>query len=141
PEFAREYIENLDRKYTYNDVEAIAQKQIEFDKTYTTKNDFIFYDTWLIISKVWFDFVFKKHPEWLHQAILKSQIDLFLVCDTDMPWVFDPVRENGGENRNKLQKMYINELEKYNFKYRIIDGSGEQRLKKAIKIVSQLSTQ
>ena len=85
PELAREYIEKLNRKYTYNDIEEIAKKQIELEQKLSSEHKYIFFDTWLIITKVWFDFVYYKHPDWLDKEIKKSDIDLFLICDIDMP--------------------------------------------------------
>jgi NadR type nicotinamide-nucleotide adenylyltransferase len=133
PEIARVYIENLSNKYTYNDIENIARMQIETEKKIDPAHQIIIFDTWLIITKVWFDFVYGKHPNWLHDEICKSKIDLFLVCDIDMPWTEDPVRENGGENRKILHKTYINELKTYNFEYRIVNGQNSERLANAIK--------
>ena len=98
----------------------------------------VFFDTWLIITKVWFDFVYKKRPEWLDSYIKNSSIDLFLVCDIDLPWVFDPVRENGGENRQILQNIYIDHLKNYGFNFKIVSGEGEERIKNAIHFVDQL---
>jgi len=135
PEFARDYIEKLQEKYSYNDVEEIARKQIEIEKQIDTKSPMVFFDTWLIITKVWFDFVYGKHPDWLHRAILNSNIDLFLLCDTDMPWEADAVRENGGENRLKLQEIYINELQNYKFEYRMVKGANGQRIQNAINLI------
>ncbi len=135
PELAREYVENLNRKYTYADVEQIALKQIEATNNIQYKSPMVIFDTWLIITKVWFDFVYGKHPEWLDNELLKSDIDLFLLCDTDLPWVEDPVRENGGENREKLHRIYIEELEKHSFNYEIISGFDEQRLENAVKLI------
>lgn len=136
PEFARQYVENLNHKYTYADVEAIALHQIKIENELVNK-PVVFFDTWLIITKVWFDFVYGKHPAWLHQAILNSNIDLFLLCDIDMPWVEDPLRENGGENRKILHQIYINELKTYNFEYQIVSGLDQSRLQTAINFVNQ----
>ncbi|MBN2263217.1 MAG: ATP-binding protein [Prolixibacteraceae bacterium] len=136
PELARSYIENLQHKYTYTDIEEIARLQIEKEKGLHNNQRFIFFDTWLIITKVWFDFVYGKHPYWLHQAISKSNIGLFIVCDIDIPWMEDPVRENGGENRQKLHNIYISELEAYNFNYKIVSGNNNQRLQNATDIVN-----
>lgn len=135
PELARDYVENLGRKYTYNDIEAIARKQLEIEKQLKLMHPAVFFDTWLIITKVWFDFVYGKHPIWLYNAIKNSNIDLFLVCNIDMPWEADPVRENGGENRQKLHSIYLNELNHFAFKYIIIDGTGDVRLKNAIEAI------
>lgn len=135
PEFAREYVENLEGPYTYEDVEAIAQKQIETERNLSNESLIVF-DTWLIITKVWFDFVYGKCPGWLNEEIKNCNIDLFLVCDVDLPWIDDPVRENGGENRNKLQSIYLQELESYGFHYQIVSGEGEQRIKNAINAIN-----
>lgn len=138
PEFSRSYIENLKRPYTYNDVEFIARKQIEIEKNILPDKSPVFFDTWLIITKVWFDFVYKKRPKWLDSYIENSNIDLFLVCDIDLPWIYDPVRENGGENRKVLHDIYIEILKQYGFKYQIVSGEGEARIKNAISFVDQL---
>lgn len=136
PEYAREYVENLNRPYTYNDIEKIAFKQIQQEKEFVKKaNAILFYDTYLIITKVWFLVVYKKCPDWLLKAISKSKIDLFLVCDTDILWEPDPVRENGGERRNELFQIYINELKSYRFNYKIVSGLGENRLRNAIRLI------
>lgn len=138
-EYARTYIEKLHRKYNYSDVEKIAlfqKKQMENSNKLNSK--FVFLDTWLIITKVWFEVVFNKKPDWIDQVLKTTKVDLFLVCDTDLAWIADPVRENGGEKRNSLQKLYIQSLEKYKFNYRIISGKGEIRFKRALKIVSDL---
>lgn len=138
PELARDYIEKLNRKYTYSDIESIAKQQFEFEHKLSSEPKFIFFDTWLIITKVWFNFVFHRHPDWLDRAIKNSNIDLFLLCDIDMPWIDDPVRENGGINRKKLHALYIKEIENYGFKYRVISGLGDDRLRKAVSVIETL---
>ncbi len=137
PEYAREYIEKINRPYTFQDVEHIAQKQIELESEYRLKaKQWLFYDTYLIITKVWFDVVYQKVPHWVDQKIKESDIDLFLLCNTDIPWEPDPVRENGGEMREKLFAIYEKELKKYKFNYRIIHGEGEKRFKNAVNIIN-----
>jgi NadR type nicotinamide-nucleotide adenylyltransferase len=139
PEIAREYVENLNGKYTFSDVEKIAKMQIElFTKISKTNAPYIFFDTWLIITKIWFEFVYKEVPDWLIFEIERTRIDLFLVCDIDLPWVFDPVRENGGENRKILHNKYIEEINKFNFSYKIVRGTDKTRLNNAIRFLSEL---
>ena len=137
PEYARQYVENLDRKYTYADVEEIARQQIELESEFIKKTTkILFYDTYLIITKVWFDVVFHKHPDWLDNYIQESQIDLYLLCNTDLPWIADGIRENGGEMRERLFEIYRDELDKYNFQYRIISGNGTDRTDNAINHIN-----
>jgi len=139
PEIAREYVEGLNRKYNYIDVENIAKIQIEqFNKISNSDVPFIFLDTWLIVTKVWFEFVYNKIPGWLIKEIEKTKIDLFLVCDIDLPWIYDPVRENGGENRKILQNRYIENITSFNFGYKIVSGIGNERFYNAINILKEL---
>jgi len=136
PEYARDYIEQLDRKYTYTDVELIAKRQIELEcQLEKNANGLLFYDTFLIITKIWFSIVFKKVPEWIENRIKESKIDLFLLCNTDLPWIEDNVRENGGEMREQLFEIYKNELDKYGFKHEVVVGKGIDRYNNALKIV------
>jgi len=137
PEFAREYVENLPHHYTYEDVEAIARMQLEqYQATRSSTGQLFFFDTWLIITKVWFNWVFNKTPQWLDDQIRQCPIDLFLLCLPDLPWEADPVRENGGENRLKLLDLYRSELNHYGFKFAEIGGIGEIRLQSAIEAVN-----
>jgi len=136
-EFARVYIENLTRKYTYKDVELIARYQKDqIHKSYEKAYGIIFFDTDLIITKVWFDIVYKKVPSWLDKAINKSGFDLYLLCNTDIPWEADNVRENGGQMREILFNNYKHELDSRQFSYRIIKGTGDERFLNAVSFVN-----
>jgi NadR type nicotinamide-nucleotide adenylyltransferase len=138
PEFAREYIENLKRDYTFEDVENIAKQQIKILR----KNDFeasekcVFFDTGLIITKVWFQEVFGEVPQYINDAIKNIKIDLYLLCYPDIKWVRDAVRENGGEKRLYLFNRYKEELDKNNNKYLIIRGNKNKRFALAEKYLS-----
>lgn len=139
PEFARDYIRSLNRRYTFDDVEFITKKQVEqYKNLVSSGNAVILLDTWLLITKIWFEVVFNQVPEWLEESIRNTKIDLFLVCDTDLPWEADDVRENGGENRIRLQQRYIDEIKKYGFNYHLIQGEGNTRTQNAIDIIDRL---
>lgn len=132
PEYARTYIEKLPRHYTFEDVENIARMQVdEYYLACATDQEFIFFDTWLIITKVWFRWVFGMVPDWLEEKIRSCSIDLFLLCQPDLPWEEDPVRENGGENRIRLYNAYRSELINYGFNFVEIEGADDARLKNA----------
>ena len=139
PEIARDYVERLDHKYNYQDVEEIATKQVkQLSELQKKGHPLIFVDTWLFITKVWFEEVFNKTPQWLSSAIKKTDIQLFLVCDIDLPWVYDPVRENGGEMRRKLHEKYIKNIEQFDFEYALVSGKNKLRFQNALKIMQHL---
>lgn len=140
PEYARDYILKLNRPYNYDDVLHIAEKQLELVNEYAKEaRNFLFYDTWLIITKVWFDVVFGHYPQWIGRKLVEHKIDLYLLCAPDIPWEPDPVRENGGKMREVLFRRYLTELNYYHCKYHII--SGENRSNQAIKQIDNLQLQ
>ena len=38
-----------------------------------------------------------RFPDWVDEQISQASFDLVLLCAPDIPWIPDPVRENGGE--------------------------------------------
>jgi len=140
PEYAREYVEELNRPYTYDDVIVIARKQIiEYHRLLQSDQKIIIFDTFLILTKVWLEIVYNKVPQWLLKELEEIQIDLYLLCKPDIPWVSDGVRENE-ERRQELYTIYKKEIEKYNFPYIIISGEGESRLSQAISCINHIIT-
>jgi len=138
PEFARDYVENIKRKYTYEDLIIIAEKQIQIFNSIHNENEkgIVFFDTGLIITKIWFQEVYNKVPEFVEKAIKTIKIDLYLLCYPDIKWIKDSVRENGGNKRVELFDKYKDELEKNKFNYFIIKGNRDERFLSAQKYLS-----
>jgi NadR type nicotinamide-nucleotide adenylyltransferase len=138
PEYARTYVEKLNRPYNYLDVLHIAHKQIELEQELRASNGkYLFLDTELIITKVWLEVVYGNCPKWIDKAIRQSNIDLYLLCNLDIPWVEDSVRENGGEMRGKLFQIYEQLIIENGFKYKVIAGTGDLRLRNALVAIEQ----
>lgn len=135
-EYAREYISRINRAYIYDDLVAIAfEQKKQFSEV--ASSPIAFFDTYLIITKVWFKWVFGKYPLWLDIEIHKTRHCLYLLCKPDTPWEKDVLRENGGENRIKLYNLYKNELDYFNLSYFELGGVNSERLKNAQKIVKK----
>lgn len=136
PEYARQYIGSLTRPYAYDDVLHIAQTQVrQLDEYSGRANRILFLDTYLVITKVWFDLVFNRRPEWIDKELSTHSIDFYLLCDTDIPWEADMVRENGGTRRELLLGLYKKELTDFKCEFGIVRGLEEERLKNAIRMV------
>lgn len=137
PEYARKYLEDSGKPYGYEDVEHIALQQLE-EYTGSARNEgFVFFDTWLIITKVWFEEVFHTFPGWLHDHIRDARFDLVLVCAPDLPWIPDPLRENGGRRRDQLFERYKAVLTQYEMNWQIVSGTGDQRTFNAIQLIDK----
>ncbi|MEA2040925.1 MAG: ATP-binding protein [Bacteroidota bacterium] len=136
-EYAREYIENLDRPYAYFDLVNIARVQIEqLRERKSNKTELIFYDTGPEITKVWFDEVYGKCPDFVNQSTRHSDINLYLICKPDIEWIFDKVRENNGSKREKLYSRYKELLENNNLKFTEVSDFGQKRTNNAIQAIN-----
>ena len=136
PEYAREYISELKRPYLFSDIEAIAKKQLEqYHEALLLNSKIVFFDTWLIITKVWFEVVYKTCPEWINETLRNAVIAGFILNEPDIPWEPDPLRENGGEKRYLLHNIYQNNLTNFRFKYHLNNGLGIIRLENAINTI------
>lgn len=137
PEFARGYIENLTRPYTYDDVCNIALKQISeesFYENHSVNGEFVFFDTDLIITKVWFSYCFDKIPNFLTERIEVGFFDLYLLCAPDLPWEPDSVREHG-DDREYFFDWYKKEIEQTGKPYVVVSGTGDRRAQNAIAVL------
>ena len=125
PEYARTYIERKGtQEVTYDELCEIAKHQIEEIESLTAQrsnNEVVFFDTELIVTKVWFDYAFGRVPEWLNDAIKRFPMDVYLLTYPDLPWEPDPTRYNGSDEiRMELYERYKAEIEALNIPYYII---------------------
>jgi len=138
PEFAREYIGHLNREYNFDDLEIIAKGQIAAQKKAEKKaNSLIFCDTELTVIKIWAEYKYQKSPEWVTKKLSKFTYDLYLLCDVDLPWEFDPQREHP-DLRSYFFNLYKNELMRRNLNFSLISGHNDERVNCAIRAVDKM---
>lgn len=137
PEIARDFIENLGRAYNFNDLVVIAKKQLSTENLMAEKaSDILFCDTDILVTKVWSNYKYNRCDPWIEENVINHRYDLYLLCDIDLPWEDDPLREHPDE-RKELFEIYRSELEAIKANYRIITGTGEARLETAILAVKE----
>ena len=114
PEYAREYLETNGNAYTYDDLLTIAKGQINLEETIVNRQSSIvnkrpiFIDTDMYVMKVWCEFVFNKCHNWILNRIAERKYDGYLLCNVDLPWVEDNLREYPDlKTREKLYHIYI----------------------------------
>jgi NadR type nicotinamide-nucleotide adenylyltransferase len=138
PEYAREYLLEHGLEYNEDDVEAIAKGQLEREDKLATKTDLIlFCDTGLLVPKIWSEVVFETCPRWIDDQFHKHNYDLYLLCYPDIPWEYDPMRENP-ENRKEIFVLYETALKKAGYPYHIVTGLGADRLENALTFVKEI---
>lgn len=133
PEYAREYLDKLQRKYEQRDILTIAEGQLYTEeKAFDTARQFLFCDTEFLVLKIWSENAFGKCDVWIQEKFTTHLYDLYLLMNTDIPWEYDPQREHP-HLREHFFNLYKNELEASNLPYFVISGTGEERLKNAIR--------
>lgn len=137
-EYAREYLENLNAQYTFDDVIKMARFQLE--KEVEQKDNYpLFLDTDLTVFKVWINEKYHQKIDWIEEEIKQSSDKIFFLCDIDIPWQPDPLREHPNlEDRQRIFNQYIEIMHQNKFNYHIISGDLNTRLKKCIEIVDNL---
>jgi len=147
PEFAREYLLTHEKNYTYNDLLTIAKGQLAIeDKHESTINyqlsiinsttPLLFIDTDMYVMKVWCEFVFNKCHAFILNEIVKRKYDLYLLCDVDLPWQQDALREYPDvETRKKLYHIYKDLLINQPVPWVNISGKDDERLQCAIHAI------
>ena len=139
PEFARKYLLSLGRRYTYDDLLIIAKGQLDQEDrlTASVKTPVIFIDTDMYVMKVWCEFVFGKCHSFILDEIVKRKYDAYLLCNTDLPWVADELREYPDfESRERLYYIYKDLMVNQSTPWFDISGGYEVRLEKAMSIVN-----
>ena len=161
PEFAREYLLTHGTDYTYDDLLYIAKGQLAMEDEYvasiagssesgvnssvhdselrTPNSKLLFIDTEMYVMKVWCEFVFGKCHRWVIDQIVERKYDLYLLCNTDLPWVKDELREYPDlKTRDQLFHIYKDIMINQSTPWVDISGDYDERLQKAIKAIDQL---
>jgi nicotinamide riboside kinase len=162
-EYAREYLLTNGKDYTYDNLLDIARGQIREEesavgswqstvtttnnkhpttnnKRPTTNNQLLFIDTDMYVMKVWCEFVFDRCHHWILRQIAERKYDLYLLCDVDLPWVRDELREYPDlETRNMLYHYYKDSMVSQSTPWVNIRGDYNERLRKAIDAINSLS--
>jgi NadR type nicotinamide-nucleotide adenylyltransferase len=137
PEYAREYLATLGKEYVYEDIVKIAKKQLSIENTLAGQaQKILFCDTDMLVTMIWSNYKYGKCDRWVEEKVKSHRYDLYLLCDIDLPWVDDPLREHSGK-RNELFAIYLDELNKLKVNFAVISGTGVWRTENAILAVEK----
>lgn len=132
PEFARDYVANLSRPYTLQDIEYIAEQQLKLEES--SSEALLFCDTNLLVTKIWAEHAFGTCPPFILNNWQAQNYSLHLLMNIDLPWQADPLREHP-HLRQFFFDWYERELKQAKVLYKIVSGNETERLKQAIGIV------
>lgn len=160
PEFAREYLLTHGTNYTYDDLLHIAKGQLALEDEYAVMMNTLrpapgsyrdaagipivigtplFIDTDMYVMKVWCEFVFGNCHRFILDQIAERKYDCYLLCNVDLPWVKDELREYPDlQTRQQLYTIYRDSMINQPVTWIDISGGYEERLEKAIAAVDKL---
>ena len=140
-EYAREYLSAHGTNYTYDDLLKIAKGQIKNEETaikLLQNHSKLIIDTDMYVMKVWSEYVFNNCHPFILEQINQRSYDLYLLCDIDLPWAADEMREYPNEQpRIELFTIYKELLINQNTPWGIVSGTGLQRTQNAIQLINQ----
>ena len=167
PEYSREYLQKNGTNYSYDDLLTIAKRQIELEEgiryqlsaiskkpsatnpehrtsyivhrtSFISPPGLLFIDTDMYVMKVWCEYVFNKCHNWILNRVAERNYDGYLLCNADLPWVRDNLREYPDvETRNKLYHFYKDILVNQSVPWVNISGNYEERFEKAVNFIEK----
>jgi len=158
PEYAREYLLTHGKKYDYEDLLTIAKGQIALEEKFeseisirqlvvdrkahspfTIHHSPLLIDTDMYVMKVWCEFVFGKCHQWILDQIGKRKYDLYLLCNIDLPWVPDELREYPDlERRLQLYDIYKQLMQNQSTPWIEISGNPDERFDRAVMAIDNI---
>ena len=163
PEYAREYLLKNGTNYKYEDLFEIAKGQMRLEDDFTktwhmergkelnkTKYKLtgpaashlgypLILDTNLYVMKVWSEIAFNKCDNRILTQIAMRQYDLYLLCNPDLPWAPDSLREYPDlKTRERIYHFYKEAMVKQKTTWTDIKGNYEERFQQAVAAIDAM---
>lgn len=134
-EQARNFIETND--FTLADIVKIGKAQnaavLEAEKK---SNKILFCDTDLITTQIYSEYYLGQIPSELFELEKEIQYDAYFLCDIDIPWVPDGLRDLG-HKREEMLAIFKAELDKRAINYVKVSGNWQQRTQIIVDMIKE----
>jgi NadR type nicotinamide-nucleotide adenylyltransferase len=138
PEFVREFAERKGGAIDFSDHGPIARGQMALeDEHIAGGNSLLVQDTDLLSTAVYCEHYFGRCPPWILETAAARKPDLYLLCEIDIPWVADGVRDRG-EQREEMQQLFRDAVLRSGVRFAEIRGTRDERMSRAISAVEEL---
>ena len=120
--------------YTPKDLLTILRAYIDRDHVNFSDTK-LFFDTDLQNLFLWWQEKYGPAPKELCRAYKAQSERFFLLCRPDLPWVYDPLRENPID-RERIFALYYRDIVDRKLPFAVVEGDGSGRLEVSIEIVA-----
>ena len=136
-EYSRTYIDKINRPYHYNDILEIAKFYVKEVESVSQNKLSVISDTDLLTLQIWCEYKYKKCHPFIIENIKINPPDLYLICSPNIPWDFDPQRENP-HDRIELYNIHLDKIKEMGIDFESIEGDLSKRLIQSKKILQNL---
>ena len=138
PEFVRGYAEAKAGIIDFEDHGPIARGQMALEDEHLSRaTNLIVQDTDLLSTVVYCDHYFGHCPQWIREAAASRRPDLYLLCEIDVEWVHDGVRDRG-HMREAMQELFRDAVRDTGIATAVITGDWSERLQRAVDAIDAL---
>ena len=138
PEFVRSYAEKKNGVLSFSDHGPIAHGQMALEDKHIARADrLIIQDTDLLSTVVYCAHYFGQCPAWIVDAAAERRPDLYLLCEIDIPWIADGVRDRG-HMRESMQQLFVDAIVASGVPFARIAGTGDARFQAAVDAIDAL---
>ncbi|MEO5568238.1 MAG: ATP-binding protein [Gemmatimonadaceae bacterium] len=128
PEFVRQFVQSIGGRPQFSDHGPIARGQKALEDEYRARaSGVLFHDTDLLSTVAYCRAYFERCPEWIEAAAVDGKAPLYLLCDIDVPWVADGLRDRG-DRRAEMHSLFKSVLDEARANYVTLTGSRESRV-------------
>jgi NadR type nicotinamide-nucleotide adenylyltransferase len=123
------------RTLTISDAEPVAKLAIDQEqRALAAAPPLVVLDTDLISTVVYVRHYYGSCPAWIETEARERRAELYLLCDIDLPWIADGVRDRP-DDRRELYGLFWNTLVEFGCTVVPIAGTGALRLDAALAAV------
>ena len=138
PEFVRGFAERKSGAIEFSDHGPIARGQMALEDEHIARGGhLIVQDTDLLSTVVYCRHYFGACPAWIESAALDRRPDVYLLCEIDVEWVADGVRDRG-HMREEMQELFRDAVARSGAPYVVITGGRDERFVRATESIDAL---
>jgi nicotinamide riboside kinase len=135
PESLRDWCERERRTPRPEEQMAIAQEQERRVDEAASRAQVVIADTTAAMVAIYSAMLFEDHSLYQFAAGRQRGYDVTLLTGLDLPWVADGLQRDGPHVREPVDALVRAMLAKAQVPYRVVYGSGEERLRNALAAI------
>ena len=145
PEASRVYAERVRRELLWSDVVPIAKEHIVLAEAGTAMaraggSRSLILDTDLVSTVIYSRHYYAAVPRWVAREERERRADLYLLCDVDVPWVSDGIRDRPTD-RARMFARFRSALARRGANVMLVRGPWNRRWMIARDAVARLGTE